>query len=136
MILPFMRLKLDKNGLFNGKTPEAHRRETVGLLIKWLQENLPDTEAMKKEMSPEQLSIPEEFRPHFNGYHSCYAFIQLAYIGEPTGYYFNWREYCTDEQRKWIESWHVFDGDGQLNMVESAKKLQSTPAMNHGGALS
>src|SRR3989338_174216 len=80
---------------------------------------LPDTEKMKKEIMPEQLSIPEEFQPYFNGYHACYAFIQLTYTGEPTGYYFNWREYCKDEQREWIESWHVIDGDGQLNKVES-----------------
>ncbi len=126
MILPFLRLCLDDAGLFKGKLPIEHHQQSVVELIVWLKENLSDTEEMKMTMTPEDLVIePEEYRPYFKGYLSFYAFLMFTYTGEPNAYYFNWREYATLEQREWIESWYVFDDTGNINLIETAKKLRS-----------
>lgn len=130
MILPFLRIALDKDGLFNGRSPEWYWKESITKLITWLKKNLPDTEEMKKEMAPEQLSIPEEYQPYFNGYNSYYAFLQFTHRGTSSGYYFDWRKYCTTEQKTWIESWYVFNGGGQLSLIESARKLRGVGSMN------
>lgn len=132
MILPFLRKVLDENGLFHGKLPEEYDREVVVRLIDWVKQDSPDTEEMKERISEEQLSIPEEYQPYFQNYDSCYAFLQLARLeSESSSYYFPWRKHCTPEQKEWVESWFVFNDDGQLNLVESAKKLRADEDRGH-----
>lgn len=125
MILPFIRIKLDNDGLCNGKTSHEIWAEMVSRLITDLKENKFDAkETVTKEISNDE-SIPEEYTPYFNGERTYYAFLQFTYDDTPNGYYLDWRRYCTDEQRSWIENWIVKDAIGRIDEIESAKKLRA-----------
>lgn len=123
MIFPFVRFRLDKDGLVKGKTTDQIWKEATNRFIKDVKENRPDAEEDKKEMDPSSIEVPHCLKPFFNGYDACYAFHQLSYRGQSTGYMFNLEEYLTKEQKEWVDSWLVIE-DGYTNLVKSAVKLR------------
>lgn len=123
MIFPFIRFKLDEDGLVKGKTIDQILTEATDRFIKDIKENRPDTEEEEKDMTASDREIPYCLRQFFNGYASCYAFHQLTYRGQSTGYLLNLEKYLTEEQKKWVDSWLILE-NGYPKLVASAIQLR------------